>query len=57
MIGARIAEEAQLLAEEKWLVDTIKKIKNQRNALQVSVCPFDLINPLILTPYDRLPQR
>ncbi|XP_050679433.1 uncharacterized protein LOC126975547 [Leptidea sinapis] len=31
----RIAEESQLLAEEKWLIKTLAKIKNERNSLQI----------------------
>ncbi|KAL0818683.1 hypothetical protein ABMA28_008030 [Loxostege sticticalis] len=31
----RIAEETQLLAEEKWIVEALNKIKTQRNCLQI----------------------
>lgn len=31
----RIAEETQLLAEEKWITDALSKIKKQRNCLQI----------------------
>ncbi|KAI5645052.1 histone deacetylase domain-containing protein [Phthorimaea operculella] len=34
-IGDRIAEEAQLLAEEKWIIEALNQIKKQRNALQI----------------------
>lgn len=35
-LNQRIAEEAQLLAEEKWIIEALKKIKAQKNGLQVS---------------------
>ncbi|RVE52558.1 hypothetical protein evm_002677 [Chilo suppressalis] len=31
----RVAVEAQLLAEEKWILSALEKIKNQRNCLQI----------------------
>ncbi|XP_050355082.1 uncharacterized protein LOC126776530 [Nymphalis io] len=34
-LGYRISEEVQLLAEEKWIVEALTKIKNQRNCLQI----------------------
>ncbi|XP_045454489.1 uncharacterized protein LOC123663886 [Melitaea cinxia] len=34
-LGHKVSEEVQLLAEEKWIVDTLTKIKNQRNCLQI----------------------
>lgn len=34
--GKRIAQEAQLLAEEKWIVDALRKIRSERNGLQVT---------------------
>lgn len=34
-LGQRISEEYQLLAEEKWIIEAITKLKNQRNCLQV----------------------
>ncbi|XP_039759849.1 uncharacterized protein LOC120633636 [Pararge aegeria] len=34
-LGQRMSEEFQLLAEEKWIVETLAKIKNQRNCLQI----------------------
>lgn len=34
-LGYRISEEVQLLAEEKWIVETLAQIKTQRNCLQV----------------------
>lgn len=34
-LGYRISEEVQLLAEKKWIIDALAKIKNQRNSLQV----------------------
>ncbi|KAJ2948013.1 hypothetical protein O0L34_g9807 [Tuta absoluta] len=34
-IEDHIAEEAQLLAEEKWLIEALQKIKRQRNCLQI----------------------
>nr|XP_026500087.1 uncharacterized protein LOC113403728 [Vanessa tameamea] len=34
-LGYRVSEEVQLLAEEKWIVDALTKIKNQRNCLQI----------------------
>lgn len=36
----RIAEETQLLAEEKWIVEALNKIKTQRNCLQVCFISF-----------------
>ncbi|CAG9135421.1 unnamed protein product [Plutella xylostella] len=33
--GKRIAQEAQLLAEEKWIVDALRKIRSERNGLQI----------------------
>ncbi|XP_004925798.1 uncharacterized protein LOC101745903 [Bombyx mori] len=34
-LNKRIAEETQLLAEEKWITDALSKIKKQRNCLQI----------------------
>lgn len=34
-LGSRVAGEMQLLAEEKWIIDALNKIKQQRNSLQV----------------------
>lgn len=34
-LSRRIAEETQLLAEEKWITEALNKIKKQRNCLQV----------------------
>uniref|UniRef100_A0A2A4K4X1 Uncharacterized protein n=1 Tax=Heliothis virescens TaxID=7102 RepID=A0A2A4K4X1_HELVI len=34
-LSQRIAEEAQLLAEEKWIIEALRKIKQQRNGLQI----------------------
>ncbi|CAH2095565.1 unnamed protein product [Euphydryas editha] len=34
-LGYRVSEEVQLLEEEKWIVDALTKIKNQRNCLQI----------------------
>ncbi|CAB3233032.1 unnamed protein product [Arctia plantaginis] len=34
-LNQRIAEEAQLLAEEKWIIGALKKIKAQKNGLQI----------------------
>nr|XP_032522139.1 uncharacterized protein LOC116773782 isoform X1 [Danaus plexippus plexippus] len=34
-LGYRISEEVQLLAEKKWIIDALAKIKNQRNSLQI----------------------
>lgn len=34
-LSQKIAEEAQLLAEEKWIIDALRKLKQQRNGLQV----------------------
>ncbi|KAJ8709427.1 hypothetical protein PYW07_009253 [Mythimna separata] len=34
-LSERIAQEAQLLAEEKWIIDTLKKLKKQKNCLQI----------------------
>ncbi|CAG9568409.1 unnamed protein product [Danaus chrysippus] len=34
-LGHRISEEVQLLAEKKWIIDALAKIKNQRNSLQI----------------------
>ncbi|CAH0731296.1 unnamed protein product, partial [Brenthis ino] len=34
-LGFRISEEVQLLAEEKWIVEALAQIKNQRNCLQI----------------------
>lgn len=31
----RLAEETQLLAEEKWITEALNKIKKQRNCLQI----------------------
>lgn len=35
LLNQRIVEEAQLLAEEKWIIDALKKIKVQKNGLQI----------------------
>ncbi|XP_041982830.1 uncharacterized protein LOC121735897 [Aricia agestis] len=34
-LGNKLAEEMQLLAEEKWILDALNKIKKQRNCLQI----------------------
>ncbi|XP_021191047.3 uncharacterized protein LOC110376780 [Helicoverpa armigera] len=34
-LNQRIAEEAQLLAEEKWIIEALRKVKQQRNGLQI----------------------
>ncbi|KAJ8711986.1 hypothetical protein PYW08_008940 [Mythimna loreyi] len=34
-LSQRIAQEAQLLAEEKWIIETLRKLKQQRNSLQI----------------------
>ncbi|KAG6451350.1 uncharacterized protein LOC115444344 [Manduca sexta] len=34
-LNQRIAEESQLLAEERWIKEALTKIKNQRNCLQI----------------------
>ncbi|KAI8437289.1 hypothetical protein MSG28_011661 [Choristoneura fumiferana] len=34
-LSSRIAEEKQLLAEEKWIIDALNKIRSQRNGLQI----------------------
>ncbi|XP_023954005.1 uncharacterized protein LOC112057716 [Bicyclus anynana] len=31
----RMSEEFQLLAEEKWIIETLNKLKQQRNSLQI----------------------
>lgn len=33
----RLAHESQLIAEERWLVNALKKISQQRNSLQVRI--------------------
>lgn len=34
-LNNRVAEESQLLLEQKWLIDALAKIKSQRNCLQI----------------------
>ncbi|CAG5056937.1 unnamed protein product [Parnassius apollo] len=34
-LGSRVVEEAQLLAEQKWIIEALAKIRNQRNCLQI----------------------
>ncbi|XP_045779405.1 uncharacterized protein LOC123876977 [Maniola jurtina] len=34
-LGLRMSEEFQLLAEQKWILGALNKIKNQRNCLQI----------------------
>ncbi|CAH2053996.1 unnamed protein product, partial [Iphiclides podalirius] len=34
-LGNRVVEEAQLLAEKKWIIEALAKIRNQRNCLQI----------------------
>ncbi|XP_026754487.1 uncharacterized protein LOC113514588 [Galleria mellonella] len=34
-LRVRIAREAQLYAEKKWILEALKKIKTQRNSLQI----------------------
>ncbi|CAK1594199.1 unnamed protein product [Parnassius mnemosyne] len=34
-LGSRVIEEAQLVAEQKWIVEALAKIRNQRNCLQI----------------------
>ncbi|XP_075984560.1 uncharacterized protein LOC142982105 isoform X2 [Anticarsia gemmatalis] len=47
-LSQRIAEEAQLLAEEKWIIDALKKIKMQRNALAIERLQLESIKGKIL---------
>ncbi|XP_034836125.1 uncharacterized protein [Maniola hyperantus] len=34
-LGLKLSEEFQLLAEQKWILGALNKIKNQRNCLQI----------------------
>ncbi|XP_068619768.1 uncharacterized protein [Battus philenor] len=34
-LGNHVLEEAQLLAEKKWIMEALTKVRNQRNCLQI----------------------
>lgn len=52
-INQRIAEEAQLLAEEKWIIDALKKIKAQRNGLQIERLHFESMRSKIIAEQNK----
>ncbi|CAH0596525.1 unnamed protein product [Chrysodeixis includens] len=48
-LGQNIAEERQLLAEEKWIIEILKEIKRHKNSLQIERLHFEHVKAQILT--------
>ncbi|KAF9794949.1 hypothetical protein SFRURICE_005184 [Spodoptera frugiperda] len=47
-LSQKIAEEAQLLAEEKWIIDALRKLKQQRNGLQIEKLHLENLRASVL---------
>ncbi|XP_022815487.1 uncharacterized protein LOC111348820 [Spodoptera litura] len=47
-LSQKIAEEAQLLAEEKWIIDALRKLKQQRNSLQIEKLHLENLRASVL---------
>ncbi|KAH9642598.1 hypothetical protein HF086_011191 [Spodoptera exigua] len=47
-LSQKIAEEAQLLEEEKWIIDALRKLKQQRNGLQIEKLHLENLRASVL---------